>query len=91
MCSMGAEGQVEKQDTSGNERERECESETVDYGTPKWTKLIFLNITGIMPIVDDSMVDRRYRWSIVDDSMVDRRYRLSIVDDRSPMSMVELR
>ena len=25
------EGQVEKQDTSGNERERECESESVDY------------------------------------------------------------
>ena len=24
-------GQVEKQDTSGNERERECESETVDH------------------------------------------------------------
>ena len=30
-------GQVEKQDTSGNERERECESETVDYGTPTGT------------------------------------------------------
>ena len=24
-------GQVEKQDTNGNERERECESETVDH------------------------------------------------------------
>ena len=24
-------GQVEKQDTSGNEREHECESETVDH------------------------------------------------------------
>ena len=32
MVSMAAKfGQVEKQDTSGNERERECESETVDH------------------------------------------------------------
>ena len=34
VCSArnaASNGQVEKQDTSGNERERECESETVDY------------------------------------------------------------
>ena len=29
--SAVVEGQVEKQDTSGNERERECESKTVDH------------------------------------------------------------